>query len=46
MNKRWTVAGSEILVYDNMEWVVYIDDAIKLDRTALYDSYNFARITD
>lgn len=45
VNKQWTAAGSNILVYDDTEWVAYMDDATKSERTALYDSYNFAGTT-
>ncbi|CAM1508945.1 Fc.00g026840.m01.CDS01 [Cosmosporella sp. VM-42] len=46
VNKQWTDAGSNILVYNNTEWVAYMDDATKLDRAKLYASYNFAGTTD
>ncbi|KAM0510822.1 hypothetical protein ACHAPE_010505 [Trichoderma viride] len=46
VNKVWTDAGSNILVYNNTEWVAYMDDTTKSDRATLYASYNLAGISD
>jgi GH18 family chitinase len=46
VNKVWTDAGSNILVYNDTEWVAYMDDTTKSDRATLYASYNLAGISD
>ncbi|KAH0498490.1 hypothetical protein TgHK011_005743 [Trichoderma gracile] len=46
VNKEWVEAGSNILVYNDTEWVAYMDDTTKADRLALYDSHNFAGTSD
>ncbi|UKZ82482.1 hypothetical protein TrVFT333_010271 [Trichoderma virens FT-333] len=46
VNKQYTDAGSNILVYNDTEWVAYMDDDTKADREALYASYNFAGTSD
>jgi chitinase len=37
---------SNIAVYDNMQWVAYMDNTVKADRKALYQGLNFAGIID
>ncbi|KFZ10472.1 hypothetical protein V501_05180 [Pseudogymnoascus sp. VKM F-4519 (FW-2642)] len=44
--KQWKKEGSNFLVYNNTEWVAYMDDDTKNTRSAFYDSYNFAGTTD
>ncbi|KAH7626010.1 hypothetical protein B0T09DRAFT_392288 [Sordaria sp. MPI-SDFR-AT-0083] len=46
VNKRYTKEGSNIMVYDNTEWVAWMDDAMKATRTEFYHSYNFLGTTD
>lgn len=46
VNKKWTKEGSNIMVYNNTEWVAWMDDAMKISRSSFYDSYNFAGTTD
>lgn len=46
VNKQWKKEGSNILVYDNTEWVAYMDQDVKAARSQFYDSYNFAGTTD
>jgi hypothetical protein len=46
MNKKWTKEGSNIMVFDDTEWVAWMDDAMKKYRSESYDSYNFAGTTD
>ncbi|KAI9374613.1 hypothetical protein BJX61DRAFT_540623 [Aspergillus egyptiacus] len=46
VNKQWKEEGSNILVYNETEWVAYMDDEMKAARTEFYDSYNFAGPTD
>lgn len=46
VNKNWTSEGSNIMVYNDTEWVAWMDDAMKKSRSAFYDSYNFAGTTD
>ncbi|KAL7785632.1 glycoside hydrolase family 18 protein [Trichoderma ceciliae] len=46
INKQWVAAGSDILVYNNTEWVAYMNNSIKSDREKLYASYNMAGTTD
>jgi GH18 family chitinase len=46
MNKKWTKEGSNIMVYDDTEWVAWMDDEMKKYRAEFYDSYNFAGTTD
>jgi GH18 family chitinase len=45
-NKRWAKEGSNIMVYNNTEWVAWMDDAMKISCSSFYDSYNFAGTTD
>lgn len=45
-NKRYTKEGSNIMVYDNTEWVAWMDDDMKAKRAQFYDSYNFLGTTD
>jgi hypothetical protein len=33
-------------VYNDTEWVAYMDDDMKVAREKFYDSYNFAGTTD
>ena len=37
---------SNIAVYDSTQWVAYMDETLKADRKALYQSLNFAGIVD
>lgn len=46
VNKNWTNAGSNIMVYNDTEWVAYMNENTKSHRAALYASYNFAGISD
>jgi GH18 family chitinase len=46
VNKNWTTEGSNILVYNDTEWVAYMDYDLKESRSAFYSSYNFAGTTD
>ncbi|KAH9871192.1 hypothetical protein J1614_006768 [Plenodomus biglobosus] len=46
INKQWTKEGSNMMVYNATEWVAWMDDDVKMSRTAFYDSYNFAGTTD
>ncbi|KAH6892884.1 glycoside hydrolase family 18 protein [Thelonectria olida] len=46
VTKQWTDAGSNILVYNNTEWVAYMDKGTKASRAKLYASYNFAGTSD
>ncbi|CAP61951.1 uncharacterized protein PODANS_5_1570 [Podospora anserina S mat+] len=45
-NKRYNKEGSNIMVYDNTEWVAWMDDEMKDKRTEFYHSYNFLGTTD
>lgn len=45
-NKKWTSEGSNIMVYNDTEWVAWMDDDMKKYRSEFYDSYNFAGTTD
>lgn len=44
--KKYTKEGSNILVFNNTEWVAYMDDEMKASRSKFYDEYNFAGTTD
>ncbi|KAK2797393.1 hypothetical protein FQN50_009194 [Emmonsiellopsis sp. PD_5] len=46
VNEQWKKEGSNILVYNDTEWVAYMDDDTKSARAKFYDSYNFAGTTD
>lgn len=46
VNKQWTEEGSNIMVYNDTEWVAYMNDSLKKTRSSFYDSYNFAGTTD
>ncbi|KAI0181182.1 putative glycosyl hydrolase, family 18 [Hypoxylon sp. FL1284] len=46
VNRQWTKEGSNFLVYNDTEWVAYMDDDMKVKRAEFYDSYNFAGTTD
>ncbi|RFU78376.1 glycosyl hydrolase family 18 [Trichoderma arundinaceum] len=46
VTKQFTDAGSNILVYNDTEWVAYMNDSVKADRAKLYASYNFAGTSD
>ncbi|KAG7287400.1 hypothetical protein NEMBOFW57_006911 [Staphylotrichum longicolle] len=46
VTKSYTKEGSNIMVYDNTEWVAWMDDEMKGKRAAFYDSYNFLGTTD
>ncbi|KAK1966080.1 glycoside hydrolase [Colletotrichum sublineola] len=45
-NKKWTKEGSNMMVYDNTEWVAWMDNDMKAKRAEFYDSYNFLGTTD
>ena len=45
VKKKWTSEGSNIMVYNDTEWVAWMDDAMKEYRSEFYDSYNFAGTT-
>ncbi|KAF6803218.1 glycoside hydrolase family 18 protein [Colletotrichum sojae] len=45
-NKVWTKEGSNMMVYDDTEWVAWMDDDMKKKRAEFYDSYNFLGTTD
>ncbi|KAI3322279.1 glycoside hydrolase family 18 protein [Xylariaceae sp. AK1471] len=42
VNKQWIDADSNILVYNDTEWVACMNTSIKKSRETLYASYNFA----
>ncbi|KAF1973227.1 putative glycosyl hydrolase, family 18 [Bimuria novae-zelandiae CBS 107.79] len=46
VNKQWTKEGSNMFVYNDTEWVAYMDDDMKEKRASVYDSYNFAGTSD
>lgn len=46
VNKQWKEVGSNIMVYDDTEWVAYMDDNMKALRSKFYEMYNFAGTTD
>lgn len=46
VTKQFTDAGSNILVYNDTEWVAYMNNSVKADRAKLYASYNFAGTSD
>ncbi|KAI1177579.1 glycoside hydrolase family 18 protein [Nemania sp. FL0916] len=46
VNKQWVDADSNILVYNDTEWVAYMNDSIKSSRASVYASYNFLGTTD
>ncbi|KAK2771652.1 hypothetical protein FQN53_004945 [Emmonsiellopsis sp. PD_33] len=46
VNKQWKEEGSNIMVYNDTEWVAYMDEDTKAARAKFYDSYNFAGTTD
>lgn len=46
INRKWVSAGSNILVYNDTEWVAYMNNSIKSDREEVYASYNMAGTTD
>ncbi|KAK2612379.1 hypothetical protein QQS21_001643 [Conoideocrella luteorostrata] len=46
VNRQWKEAGSNLLVYNDTEWVSYMNDDTKAERARFYDSYNFAGTTD
>lgn len=45
-NKKYTRAGSNIMVFNHTEWVAWMDNDMKESRSKFYDSYNFAGTTD
>ncbi|KAL1603425.1 hypothetical protein SLS60_005012 [Paraconiothyrium brasiliense] len=45
-NKNWTKEGSNMLVFNDTEWVAYMTEEMKAKRSEFYDSYNFAGTTD
>jgi GH18 family chitinase len=46
VNKKWTSEGSNIMVYNDTEWVAWMDNLMKKYREDSYDTYNFAGTTD
>lgn len=46
VNKQWIEAGSNMLVYNDTEWVAYMADDIKAARSQFYDMYHFAGTAD
>ncbi|KAF2819903.1 putative glycosyl hydrolase, family 18 [Ophiobolus disseminans] len=46
VNKKWTKEGSNMMVYNDTEWVAWMDDEMKKSRSRFYDTYNFAGTTD
>ncbi|KAI1770463.1 putative glycosyl hydrolase, family 18 [Hypoxylon cercidicola] len=46
VNRQWEKEGSNMLVYNDTEWVAYMSDDMKASRTEFYDSYNFGGTTD
>ncbi len=46
VKKQWVDADSNILVYNDTEWVAYMNSSIKTERASIYASYNFARTSD
>lgn len=44
--KQWTDQYSNFMVYNDTEWVAYMDGENNAARTALYDGYNMAGTTD
>ncbi|KAF2445208.1 glycoside hydrolase family 18 protein [Karstenula rhodostoma CBS 690.94] len=46
VNKNWTKEGSNMLVFNDTEWVAYITEDMKVKRSEFYNSYNFAGTTD
>lgn len=46
VNKQWKKEGSNMMVYNDTEWVAWMDDDTKAARAKFYDSYNFAGTTD
>ena len=46
VQKKYTKEGSNIMVFNNTEWVAWMDDKMKASRAKFYDSYNFAGTTD
>ncbi|KAI3335205.1 hypothetical protein F4824DRAFT_489691 [Ustulina deusta] len=46
VNKQWVDADSNILVYNDTEWVAYMNSSIKAEMASLYASYNFAGTSD
>jgi GH18 family chitinase len=46
VNRQWKTKGSNFLVYNDTEWVAYMDDYTKWTRSNIYDQYWFAGTTD
>ncbi|KAI4700360.1 hypothetical protein J4E89_011002 [Alternaria sp. Ai002NY15] len=46
IQKKYIKDGSNIMVFNNTEWVAWMDDELKVTRSKFYDSYNFAGTTD
>lgn len=46
VNRQWQTEGSNFLVYNDTEWVAYMDDERKATRSNIYDQYWFAGTTD
>jgi GH18 family chitinase len=44
--KQWITEGSNIMVYNDTEWVAWMSEDTKKKRSEFYDSYNFAGTTD
>ncbi|CAI6236404.1 unnamed protein product [Periconia digitata] len=46
VQKQYVKEGSNILVFNDTEWVAYMDEDMKASRAKFYDSFNFAGTTD
>ncbi|KAL3952701.1 hypothetical protein ACCO45_012644 [Purpureocillium lilacinum] len=46
VTKQWKEAGSNLLVYNDTEWVAYMDDSTKTARRTYYTWLNFAGTSD
>ena len=46
VKKQWKEEGSDIMVYNDTEWVAWMSPETKAERRQFYDSYNFLGTTD
>ena len=46
VNKKWTKEGSKMLFFNDTEWVAYMTEDTKADRSGFHVSFNFAGTTD
>ncbi|KAF2730201.1 glycoside hydrolase [Polyplosphaeria fusca] len=46
VQKKYKKEGSMVMVFNNTEWVAWMDDSLKSSRSKFYDTYNFAGTTD